>query len=162
MRGRNHDDAASGTIPSRPKTKPMRAEDDASRTSIGSVIVAPIPTAGPLIAPMTGLVQRKIASVTRPPVSRTPWTIAGSSKRSRRSSSVGRCVSSRPKTLPSADRSMPTQNARPRPVTTTARTSSSAPARSKACSSSSAIVTVNALRWSGRSSVSVRMPSTTV
>ena len=56
---------------------------------------------------------------------------------------------------------MPAQNARPRPVTTTAATSSSVLARSKASTSSSAIVTVKALSWSGRSSVSVRMPSST-
>ncbi len=58
MRGRNHDEAASGTMPSRPKTKPMRALSEASRTSMGRVIVAPMPTAAPLIAPITGLVQR--------------------------------------------------------------------------------------------------------
>ena len=58
MRGRNQVEQASGTMPSRPNTKPMRAFSDAMRTSIGSVIVAPMPTAAPLIAAMTGLVQR--------------------------------------------------------------------------------------------------------
>ena len=58
MRGRNQDDAASGTIPSRPNTKPIRARSEASRTSMGRVMVAPMPTAAPLIAPITGLVQR--------------------------------------------------------------------------------------------------------
>ena len=43
----------------------------------------------------------------------------------RSSSGVGRSVSSSPKTLPSADRSIPAQKARPAPVTTTARTASS-------------------------------------
>ena len=65
-------DAASGTMPSRPKTKPIRALVEASRMSIASVIVAPMPTAGPLIAAITGLGQSWIASVTLPPVSRTP------------------------------------------------------------------------------------------
>ena len=87
--------------------------------------------------------------------------MAGSSKRSVTSAMVGRCVSSRPKTLPSDDRSMPAQNARPSPVTTIAATSSSALARSKADSSSSAMVTVKAFRLSGRLSHRVRMPSAT-
>ena len=56
---------------------------------------------------------------------------------------------------------MPAQNARPRPVTTTAATASSALARSNAATSSSAMVTVNAFSCSGRSRVSVRMPSST-
>ena len=43
------------------------------------VIVAPIPTAGPLIAAMTGLGRAWIASVTLPPVSRTPSSYGGSS-----------------------------------------------------------------------------------
>ena len=62
---------------------------------------------------------------------------------------VGCCVSSRPKTLPSDDRSMPAQKARPLPVTTMAATSSSALARSKAATSSFAIVTVKAFRLLG-------------
>jgi len=48
-----------------PNTKPIRAFSDASRTSIASVIVAPMPTAAPLIAPITGFLQAKILSVTR-------------------------------------------------------------------------------------------------
>ena len=56
-RGRNQDEQASGTIPRRAKTKPKRADSLAKRTSIGKVIVAPTPTAGPLIAAITGLVQ---------------------------------------------------------------------------------------------------------
>lgn len=71
-RGRNHDEHASGTIPSRPNTKPMRAASDATRMSMASVMVAPIPTAAPLIAAMTGLGKAWIARVTRPPVSRIP------------------------------------------------------------------------------------------
>jgi hypothetical protein len=50
---------------------------------------------------------------------------------------------------------MPAQNARPRPVTTTAATSSSRSARSKASTSSLAIVTVKELSWSGPSRLSV-------
>ena len=69
-RGRNQLEAASGTIPRRTNTNPKRALSDASRTSIGSVIVAPTPTAGPLIAPITGLVELKIRSVNWPPLSR--------------------------------------------------------------------------------------------
>ena len=38
--------------------------------SIGSVMVMPTPTAGPLIAAITGLVDAKIRSVTCPPPSR--------------------------------------------------------------------------------------------
>ena len=70
IRGRNQDDAASGTMPSRPKTKPIRAVVEASRRSMASVMVAPMPTAAPLIAAMTGLGSAWIASVTLPPVSR--------------------------------------------------------------------------------------------
>ena len=152
-------DAASGVIPIRPKTKPIRAFSEAIRTSIAQVIVAPMPTAGPLIAAITGLGQSKIASVTRPPVSRRPRWISGSSSRSRMSAGVGCSDSSSPNTLPSTERSIPAQNARPRPVTTTARTASSRPARPNASTSSSAISTVNALSWSGRSSHRVSTPS---
>jgi hypothetical protein len=58
IRGRNQEEQASGTMPSRPNTKPMRAVSEASRTSIGRVMVAPMPTAAPFTAPMTGLLQR--------------------------------------------------------------------------------------------------------
>ena len=53
-RGRNQLLHASGMMPRRAKTNPMRAAVDVSRTSIGSVIVIPTPTAGPLIAAITG------------------------------------------------------------------------------------------------------------
>ena len=159
IRGRNQVDAASGTMPSRPKTKPIRAFVEASRRSMPSVIVAPMPTAGPLIAAITGLGSAWIASVTRPPVSRTPSWYGSSVRWARRSSGVGCTDSSRPNTLPSAERSMPAQNARPAPVTTTARTSSSRASVRKTCSSSRAIVRSNALSASGRSRVSVAMPS---
>ena len=89
MRGRNQLDAASGTMPSRPKTKPIRALVEASRRSIASVIVAPMPTAGPLIAAITGLGSAWIASVTLPPVSRTPSWYGASSYAARNSAGVG-------------------------------------------------------------------------
>src|SRR3954466_4478419 len=69
-RGRKYDEQASGTIPRRAKTNPKRAFSLAMRMSIGSVIVTPTPTAGPLIAPMTGFLQAKIRSETSPPPSR--------------------------------------------------------------------------------------------
>ena len=53
-RGRNQLEHASGTMPRRLKTKPIFAPSTARRTSMGSVIVIPTPTAGPLIAAMTG------------------------------------------------------------------------------------------------------------
>ena len=122
---------------------------------MASVIVAPIPTAAPLIAAMTGFLHAKIASVTRPPVSRTPLEISGSSKRCSMSTRSGDNDSSSPKTLPSEVRSMPAQNARPAPVTTIAPTVSSSLARSKTSTSSSAISTVNAFNCSGLDSVTV-------
>jgi hypothetical protein len=159
MRGRNHVDAASGTIPSRPNTKPIRALVEASRRSIASVIVAPIPTAGPLTAAITGFGRAWIASVTRPPVSRTPSWYGARSYAARNSSGVGRTDSSRPKTLPSTARSIPAQKARPAPVTTTARTSSERASVRNTCSSSRAIVRSKAFSRSGRARVSVAMPS---
>ena len=69
-RGRNQLEHASGTIPRRANTKPMRASSEARRMSIGSVIVAPTPTAGPLIAAITGLVDSNTRSVNWPPLSR--------------------------------------------------------------------------------------------
>ena len=56
-RGRNQLLHASGTIPRLANTKPMRAAEDAMRMSIGSVMVAPKPTAAPLMAAMTGFVS---------------------------------------------------------------------------------------------------------
>jgi hypothetical protein len=45
---------ASGTTPRRAKTNPIRADEDAMRMSMGRVMVTPKPTAGPLMAAMTG------------------------------------------------------------------------------------------------------------
>ncbi len=56
-RGRNQLLQASGTMPRRAKTKPNFAFSLAMRTSMGSVMVTPTPTAGPLIAAMTGFVH---------------------------------------------------------------------------------------------------------
>ena len=156
MRGRNQPDAASGTMPRRAKTKPKRAVSDARRMSIGSVIVAPMPTAGPLIAPMIGFRQRNMRSVTSPPPSRCAPSLPVIPSRSASSR-----VSSESNVSPPLERSAPAQKPRPRPVTTTTRTSSSASTRSNACSSSNIIVPVNALSLSGRSSVIVATPSAT-
>jgi len=60
-----------------------------------------------------------------------------------------------------AERSAPAQNARPAPVTTMARMPSSLFARSNASIISVIIVPVNALSFSGRLSVMVRMLSLT-
>src|SRR5437660_1879193 len=48
----------------------MRAAEDAIRRSIGRVSVMPKPTAGPLIAALTGVFMSKIRTVTVPPPSR--------------------------------------------------------------------------------------------
>ena len=146
-RGRNQLEHASGTIPRRANTNPILAPSAARRTSIGRVIVIPTPTAGPLMAAITGLVEAKMRSVTMPPPSRGTSPSAWRSRQSNVS--------------PPAPRSAPAQNARPSPVTTTARTSSSASARSKASISSRAMVPVNAFRRSGRCSVMVRTWSCT-
>src|SRR2546422_3290288 len=145
-RGRNHVLHASGTTPRRANTNPMRAAVDAMRTSMGSVSVMPKPTAGPLIAAMTGFLRSKMRSVTRPPPSRC-------------SSAVER--SARSNVPPPAPRSAPAQNARPAPVTITARTPSSASARSNAATSSRMTVALTAFSRPGRLSVSVAIPSAT-
>src|SRR3954452_23122500 len=54
MRGRNQLEAASGTMPRWENTKPKRAASLAIRTSIGSSMVTPMPTAGPFTAAITG------------------------------------------------------------------------------------------------------------
>ena len=71
MRGRNQLDAASGTMPRWENTKPNRAFSEAMRMSIASCMVTPMPTAAPLMAPMTGFRHLKMRSVTWPPPSRT-------------------------------------------------------------------------------------------
>jgi hypothetical protein len=54
MRGRNHDEQASGVMPILLKTKPTFVRSQTTRISIAQVIVAPMPTAAPLIAAMIG------------------------------------------------------------------------------------------------------------
>jgi len=56
-----------------------RAADDAMRMSIGRVMVTPTPTAGPLIAAMTGFFASKMRSATRPPPSRCSSSPCGPS-----------------------------------------------------------------------------------
>jgi hypothetical protein len=119
------------------------------RTSIGSVKVIPKPTAGPLIAAITGFFMSKMRRVTVPTPSR-----------------CSSAVTARPRAAvsnvePPEPRSAPAQNARPAPVTMTARTLSSASARSHASRSSLSIVVVTALRRSGRFKVTVQTPSST-
>ena len=70
-RGRKKADAPSGTMPRCVKMKPNFAFVDASRMSIGSSIVAPTPTAGPLIAAITGLRLLWMRRVACPAMSRT-------------------------------------------------------------------------------------------
>ena len=108
---------------------------------------------------MIGFLQSYIARVKRPPVSRTPAIISGSSSRVCMSARLGSMLSSSPNTFPSLPRSMPAQNALPAPVTTMARTSSSSLARFTASISSFAISTVNAFMRSGRLRVMVRILS---
>jgi hypothetical protein len=147
IRGRNQLEHASGTIPRRVNTKPILAPSAARRMSIGSVIVMPTPTAGPLIAAITGFVMPKIRSDTCPPPSR--------------GTSPSRWRSRQSNVSPPRSRSAPAQKPRPAPVTITARTSSSASARSNASISSAIIVRVNAFSRSGRSSVIVSTPPAT-
>ena len=134
-------------MPRRTNTNPNRAVSAARRTSIASVIVAPTPTAAPLTAAITGLVQSKTRSVSWPPLS----SGTESDPPRVRQSNVS----------PPRSRSAPAQNARPAPVTITARTASSSSARSNASISSRAIVSVQAFMRSGRLRVIVRMPSST-
>jgi hypothetical protein len=56
--GKNQLDAASGTTPRRANGTLNRAALEAKRMSIGRLMVKPIPTAGPLIAAITGLSRR--------------------------------------------------------------------------------------------------------
>ena len=114
MRGKNHDEHASGTIPRRVNTKPIFAALEIRRISIARVMVAPIPTAGPLIAPMIGLLHLNIRSVTVPPPSRR--NLDCESVLNEPSLNVS----------PPPDKSAPAQKPRPEPVITTARTLSSA------------------------------------
>ena len=116
--------------------------------SIASVSVTPKPTAGPLMAAITGFFMSKMRSVTSPPPSR--W-------------SSGRSLRPGPpaKVLPPPPRSAPAQKARPAPVTITARTPSSPSAWSNASTSSRITVVLTAFRRSGRLRVIVATRSAT-
>src|SRR5207253_10457025 len=146
--GRNHVLAASGTTPRRAKTKPMRAAEDAIRMSIGRVSVMPKPTAGPLIAAITGFFMSKILRVTVPPPSRCSSAVAARPRAADALRAAGRRGAGAPAAEarlyalraagrrgagappaearlylnvdPPAPRSAPAQNARPAPVTMTA------------------------------------------
>src|SRR2546426_2516175 len=78
-----------------------------------------------------------------------------------RSAGSARPRAARSNVPPPAERSAPAQNARPAPVTITARTVSSASAASKASTSSPSVVAVTALSFSGRASVTSATPSAT-
>ena len=160
-RGKNQEEHASVMMPRRAKTKPNFALSLAKRMSIGKVIVTPTPTAAPLIAPITGFKLSKIRRDTNPPPSRgkrapsslipllAPPLLAVTS------------LPPRLKVSPPAERSAPAQNARPAPVTITARTLSSASDKSNAATISCSIVFVNALSFSGRFNVIVAIFSLT-
>ena len=104
----------------------------------GSVMVTPKPTAGPLMAAITGFFRSKMRSVTRPPPSRCS-PVGASPRAARRGRRSGR----------PPDRSAPAQNARPAPVTMTARTASSASAWSSAAISSSSMTDVHGVELVG-------------
>ena len=148
-RGKNHDEHASGTMPRFAKTKPNFAFVLAKRISIGNVIVAPTPTAAPLMAAMTGFFNSKMRSETSPPPSRTTPPLS---------------VMSLPpfsNVLPPLDKSAPAQKARPLPVMTRARMSSFPSTSSNATLRSRTIWLVKALSASGRCNVMVAIPSET-
>ena len=146
-RGRNQLLHPSGMIPRRVNTNPKRASVDARRTSIGSVMVAPMPTDAPFTAAMIGFFDAWMRNASIPPPSRGTappgFGAAGSN------------ASAPP------EMSAPAQNARPSPVTTTARTASSASTRSSTLTNSRIVAARNALRRSGRENVIVPMWSTT-
>ena len=150
-RGSVHVLSASGTTPRRTKTKPIRALSAAIRMShcIGSV--APTPTAAPLMAAMIGFRTSHAATARR-------GFRHGSSAGAARSYSVS---AARSKDAPPRARSAPAQNPLPAPVTTMARTASSASQRAKASCSSRPMVGVYAFSRSGRFRVITATPSAT-
>ena len=148
-RGRNQLLAASGTIPRLAKTKPNFEAVLARRMSMGKVIVTPTPTAAPLIAPITGFLLSKIRNDTKPPPSRMTPVLAFTS------------LPPLAKVSPPPDKSAPAQNARPEPVTMTARTLSSASLSSNAAMISFSMRFVNEFNLSGRFKVIVAICSDT-
>ena len=104
------------------------------------------------MAPITGFLLSKMRSESTPPPSRRA-SVEVLPSRSSRASSLN--------VSPPAPRSAPAQKPRPAPVTMTARTASSASARSNASIISFIIMPVNALRRSGRLRVRIAAgPST--
>ena len=114
---------------------------------MGNVMEAPTPTADPFMAATTGFSERKIRRVSIPPRSRGATPPA---------SPAGRTKVRAPE-----PRSAPAQKARPFPVTTTARTSSSVSVWSNTSRSSAPMAPVKALRRSGRLRVIVATPAST-
>ena len=115
-RGRNHDEQASGTMPRRANTKPNLAVSLARRMSIGSVMVTPTPTAGPLIG-----ADHRLGAVEDPQrhqAAAVAWA-------RRRRSPVAAAVA---KVSPPMRQVGPGAEPPPPPVMTTTRTSSSASA----------------------------------
>mmetsp|Transcript_101547 Transcript_101547/g.287733 ORF Transcript_101547/g.287733 Transcript_101547/m.287733 type:complete len:320 (+) Transcript_101547:98-1057(+) len=72
-RGRKKEEQPSMVSPRLPNTKPILASSAAMRKSIGVVRVAPMPTAGPLMAAMHGFSDRAMARLAWPPPSRAYW-----------------------------------------------------------------------------------------
>ena len=122
---------------------------DSGRALAAKLKVTPTPVAAPLMAAITGLRDRKIRNASTPPPSRGTRPALWASVR------VWSNVA------PPAERSAPAQNARPSPVTMTARTESSASAKSKAEIISRIIVSVKAFSFSGRESVNVAIDPAT-
>ena len=105
--GRNQLAAPSKTMPRRAKGKANFDFLEAMRKSIASVMVAPIPTAAPLIAAIIGVSHSNIARFKIPPASRfTPLTASTPIP-------LSRLAPPKPPEI-----SAPAQNARPAPVTT--------------------------------------------
>ncbi len=134
-------------MPRRPKTNASFASSAANRTSNSSESVRPAPTAAPFSAPITGVAIVQKADFSAIESESTPS-----------SSSCSACASA-PNEPPPAERSTPAQNPLPAPVTTIARTASSASNSHMASKNSRCIVRSKALRASGRLSVSVATPT---
>ncbi len=113
--------------------------------SIGSVIVTPTPTAGPLKAAISGFLQSYKARLTLPPESvSSPGLVSSNACSNRANDSAP------------LDKSAPAKKARPAPVKMIARTWSSWSARAIASSSSRCMIVLNAFSLSGRLSVMVK------
>ena len=141
MRGNDQCTNASPITPRCVCTTPYLASAAMNRRSHWMASVMPTPMACPLIAPITGL--------------RT----SHGGKRNPAALNVD--VSTLPNVSPPRARSAPEQNAGGVPVRTTARMSSSSSQRRNASSSSGPMPAPNALRTSGRLSVTVATCSRT-